>query len=101
MSKEAKVIYAFLIVSLALTTLIYLHWNGFFNFSRPPIKVGTCIAYDEEFPDMAAVQRIERVGKTQVQVSFVCSYKITKAVYAKDINMVRRSYIEVPCECKE
>jgi len=101
MDREAKAIIAFLVVSLVVTTFVYLHWNGYFNFARPPIKVGTCMTYDEEFPDMSAVQRIERVGKTQIQVSFVCSYKITKAVYAKDISMVRRSYIEVPCECKE
>jgi hypothetical protein len=101
MTKEAKVLTAFLIASLALIILTYLHWNGFFNFARPTIKVGTCIIQDEEFPDMSAVFRIERVGKTQVQVAFVCSYERTKLLFTRDISTVRRFYIETPCECKE
>jgi hypothetical protein len=101
MGKEAKVIYAFLIVSLALTTLVYLHWNGFFNFNRPPIKVGVCAVLDEEFPDMTAIVKIERVGKTQLQISYFCSYARTKTLFNKDISMLRRYYIETPCECKE
>ena len=101
MRNETKVATAFLISLLICASIVYLHWNGFLNYNRPPIKVGTCIAYDEEFTDMSAVQRIERVGKTQVQVSFVCSYQITKLLHAKDISTVRKNFIEVPCECKE
>jgi hypothetical protein len=102
MTKESKgIIIALLVVVLPIFTFFYLHWNGFLNPNPPPMKVGTCMTYEEEFLDMSAVQRIERVGKTQVQVSYICSYAITKALYTKDKSLIRRYYVEVPCECKE
>jgi hypothetical protein len=101
MLRETKVATAFLISLLILAFFIYLHWNGFLNSTRPPLKVGTCAVFDEEFPDMTSVIRIETIGKTRVLVSYVCTYARTKGLYAKDMSMIRRYYVEVPCECKE
>jgi len=101
MRNETKVANAFLISLLICASFIYLHWFGFLNFNRPPIKVGTCAVFDEEFPDMSAVIKIENIGKTRVQVSYLCSYTKTKSLYAKDMSMIRKYYVEVPCECKE
>jgi len=101
MTKESKAAIVLLSILSAIAIFIYLHWNGLLNPNAPPMKVGTCMTYDEEFLDMSSVQRIERVGKTQIQVSYVCSYAITKALYTKNKSLIRRYYVEVPCECKE
>jgi hypothetical protein len=101
MSIESKVLTGTAIVLFLVAAIGYLHWHGFLNPNRPPIKVGTCAVFDEEFPDMKSVIKIENIGKTRVQVSSACTSAGTKVLFAKDMSMIRKYYIEVPCECKE